>query len=463
MIGNKLAPFSIATVLGFQDTITDPDSTGQPDLYNKGGLVYFRDSAGVLFPLVTGADGAGVVQVTGPTTYVLQPTDRVLIVDTTAGAVSVTYPAAGGPFLGRQVQTIDAKRQFAAHNCTLNGNGNNIGGAATLVLNAAGGGVTTSWGGTTWEIDGSTNVSNATGILPLSNGGTGADLSASTANATSETLTNNVANGGTAKAFILNNATDLTNASAEIVEFQSAGARKAAVLGGGGLMGPTAGPSATQQHTLPAVASGTIIVSGASALADLALQIGDGTHRLASLGIQTIYAGGTGIFINQTASDQQVVQIQASSLATAGNAVLGLSNSGAGAPDLLLGVVSAGQSDAFCFAELLTCSGTVAAGQVVVWTGAKLVAAAAATANLTTIAGVAVTGGTGTAIVVARRGRVYTNAVAGITVGQLLGTSGTTAGSVVNATPGSGALVGRACEATGATVSGKVLVDLVLA
>ena len=148
-------PFDQFGVLILANTVTDPDSTiTDPVIYRKGNVTYFRDTAGNVFPLVIGADGAGVVSITGPATYVLLPSDRALIIDSTAGAVSVTYPALGGPVLGRQVQIVDAKRQFATHNVTLNGNGKNIGAAATLVLGVNGGGAHTTWGGTTWEPEG---------------------------------------------------------------------------------------------------------------------------------------------------------------------------------------------------------------------------------------------------------------------------------------------------------------------
>jgi hypothetical protein len=71
------------------------------------------------------------------------------------------------------------------------------------------------------------------GILALANGGLGADASASTANASTVLLTNKVANGGSAVAFAVNNAIDLVNAAAEIFEFRSNGAAKAAIRGNG--------------------------------------------------------------------------------------------------------------------------------------------------------------------------------------------------------------------------------------
>ncbi len=145
-------PFDQFGVMYLGDTgPLDPALTGDPCIFRTGTVVWFRDAAGVKYPLVPGTDGAGVVSLTGPLTYVLKDTDQTLICDTTAGAITVTYPALGGPELARKVQTLDAKRTFATHNVTLDGNGKNIGAAATLVLSTNGGGVTTTWGGTTWE------------------------------------------------------------------------------------------------------------------------------------------------------------------------------------------------------------------------------------------------------------------------------------------------------------------------
>ena len=55
--------------------------------------------------------------------YDIQPTDRVLLIDTTGGGVVANAPAAGGPSLGRPIQYIDAKRNFGVDSFTLNGNG----------------------------------------------------------------------------------------------------------------------------------------------------------------------------------------------------------------------------------------------------------------------------------------------------------------------------------------------------
>lgn len=112
--------------------------------------------------------------------------------------------------------------------------------------------------------------------------------------------------------------------------------------------------------------------------------------------------------------------------------------------------------------ERLNCPGTCTAGEVLVWSGTNGVAQAGASANLTTIAGVATTTVTAATVTVCRRGRVLVDADAGITAGELVGTSGATAGNVDDGAPGSGAVVGRATEATGGTAADKVIVDVLL-
>lgn len=104
-------------------------------------------------------------------------------------------------------------------------------------------------------------------------------------------------------------------------------------------------------------------------------------------------------------------------------------------------------------------SGTVTAGEVVVWSGtttAKTVATAGATANLTTIAGVAITTATNANVQVVTFGRCKAKCAASFapTAGQLLGTSGTTAGQVTNGAPGAGAIIGRALTGDNTASSG---------
>lgn len=311
-------------------------------------------------------------------------------------------------------------------------------------------------------------LSGAGGILSLAKGGTGSDLSSATTHSTSQTFTNRVADGASAKSFILNNSLALPTGGAEILELQTAGTRRFAVLGTGGVFAPTAGPSATQQHTLPAVTSGTFFVSGASSVTDGALQLGDATHRLSALGLSALYSGDSQ-FVATSAqtegSNKYQFQFRSGVAFTVGGGSVFRVDTAANvatAGPLLVGCPSQGQADALCWGEILAASGAIAAGQVVVWAGSKQVAAATASAGLTTIAGIALAAASGGFVPVARKGRCYANADAGITAGTLLHTSGAVAGNVLNAAVANGALIGRACEATSGTVANKVLVDVCL-
>lgn len=138
--------------LKFVDGITAPASSPDPIIYRVADVIYFRDADGIVHPLVVGADGAGVVTVAAAASpYAVQATDRILLVDTTAGAVTITLPSAGGPFAARPLLVLDAKRQFGTNACTISGNSNNINGAATLVLNSTDAGAQLFWATPTWR------------------------------------------------------------------------------------------------------------------------------------------------------------------------------------------------------------------------------------------------------------------------------------------------------------------------
>lgn len=138
-------------------------------------------------------------------------------------------------------------------------------------------------------------------------------------------------------------------------------------------------------------------------------------------------------------------------------------NGQGGVGNAFYGYVSGGQSDALCDGVILTASGAITAGQVVVWTGTKYtVAAAAASGALTTIAGVAVADAASSKVRVCTRGLVYVNAVAGTNGANTVSTSGATAGSVATTAAASGALIGRTLENVGTTVAGKCLLQLIL-
>lgn len=122
-------------------------------------------------------------------------------------------------------------------------------------------------------------------------------------------------------------------------------------------------------------------------------------------------------------------------------------------------------TDTCMIAEDITSSSAINAGDVVVWTGSKQVGQSAASAGLKTAAGVALTGtsGAGQSTRVCRIGRALANSETGVVAGDILTTSGTNAGKVVtNNTPAAGAKVGRAIEAVGGTVAGKVTIDVEL-
>lgn len=153
MISNL--PQDLYGVLNLQDVGPQipPDNVGTAALFVVDGVAYYRDVDGVLYPLVVGGQ-SGVVEVAfADSPYDIQDTDRVILVNTTAGAVTLKYPAAGGPVKARKVTIVDQKRQFATNACTLNGNGHNINGAATLVLSDADSVIDTYWADPTWETD----------------------------------------------------------------------------------------------------------------------------------------------------------------------------------------------------------------------------------------------------------------------------------------------------------------------
>lgn len=134
------------------DQVTAPTETNDPMIYRVASDVFFNDAAGIPHPLVESAGGVKSL-VAADSPYTVLESDRLILANTTAGAITLTLPAAGGPYLGRRLRIVDKARQFAVNNLTINGNGNNINGAATLVLSTQDGGVELVWGGTTWERD----------------------------------------------------------------------------------------------------------------------------------------------------------------------------------------------------------------------------------------------------------------------------------------------------------------------
>lgn len=228
------------------------------------------------------------------------------------------------------------------------------------------------------------------------------------------------------------------------------------------------GTVTTSGLTLPAFATGGNIAMGTNALTGgtggtfkindtvgVESVFGSTVYRIN--GTSILYTAGGGNAANFVGLSQDTAQLAATAGATGFRYVSGTNGA------VRYGVNS-GTSSVNCgFAEELIASGTVTANKVVVWTGGGQVANAGASANLTTIAGVAIVGGAASALVIiCRRGRVLVDGDAGITVNEYVGTSGATGGNVDDGTPGAGAVVGRATEDLSATVSGKVIVDVLL-
>lgn len=157
----------------------------------------------------------------------------------------------------------------------------------------------------------------------------------------------------------------------------------------------------------------------------------------------------------------------ATTLTQAGAGINELSNNAApgSVGNWINGVVSGGQSDALCDCMVLSASGTIADGDVLVWGNTKLtVVRSPASAAAKNIAGVAVGSVFSSKIRVARRGLVYTNCENGISgAGTMVGSSGSTAGRADSLLDTNvGGLLGRTVEVAGATVANKVLIDLAL-
>jgi len=137
----------------FVDTTIAPPSSPDPVLYRKGLQFFFRDTVGIEHPVAVGADGLGVVSIAlADSPYDVQPTDRVLLVNTGDGAVTANLPADGGPFDGRPLLIVDAASNFATNNFTLDGNGQTINGSATLVFSTDDVGSALVWAGSEWIV-----------------------------------------------------------------------------------------------------------------------------------------------------------------------------------------------------------------------------------------------------------------------------------------------------------------------
>jgi len=137
----------------FADGTVAPPSSPDPIFYRKGLQFFLRDTLGIEHPVAVGADGLGVVSITvAQSPYDVQPTDRVLLVDTTDGPVTAKLPADGGPFAGRPLLVLDAKTKFGTNPATLDGNGHTINGSATLVLSTDKAATAVAWDASEWSV-----------------------------------------------------------------------------------------------------------------------------------------------------------------------------------------------------------------------------------------------------------------------------------------------------------------------
>jgi len=253
------------------------------------------------------------------------------------------------------------------------------------------------------------------------------------------------ANGASAVGTVLDSVSSLSNATAKTVSVRNAG---------------------TELWYYSPSAQGTANKGKfkASTADDFWFESSDG---LAKLKVST--TAGTALLYNtcQLLVGNSVVVSGAAGLSTP-HFTIGGSAVSSGVPCLQLNAAThktyfamgTGNSDVTAaIVEEYVASGTVTAGEVVVWSGtttAKTVATAAASANLTTIAGVAITTATNANVQVVTFGRCKAKCAASFapTAGQLLGTSGTTAGQVTNGTPGAGAIIGRALTGDNTASSG---------
>lgn len=73
--------------------------------------------------------------------------------------------------------------------------------------------------------------------------------------------TTNIADGSGVVANRFNNTTALANSTAKLASFRSNNIEKAAILATGGIQTPNIGPNTTNQHTVPATTSGTVVIA----------------------------------------------------------------------------------------------------------------------------------------------------------------------------------------------------------
>lgn len=138
---------------------TDPEWGAVPDAALSANVA-MRNAANTLSALLTLS--AGLAITAGPlnidqtligfaaSPYDVLSTDIHIIVNSSGGAITVRLPAA--PTLERVVIVTDVTGNAAANNITVSGNGNNINGAATRVLNTNYASVTVTCTGSDWNV-----------------------------------------------------------------------------------------------------------------------------------------------------------------------------------------------------------------------------------------------------------------------------------------------------------------------
>jgi hypothetical protein len=307
-------------------------------------------------------------------------------------------------------------------------------------------------------------------LLQVQNNGATTTYFNLTANSTQQ-LKSGMADGATAEAFRIDTTSTWVNAAARIATFRNGGTSKLEIDVSGNLLpksddGPSLGSGSLRFHTIWLSGAAGSAIFGAGGTASLTLNdstgasISYGANSLLSIGTSSISfrsnAPGSG------ATDVGLAITTQNAFSAAGASLLSMIS--AAATSVYLGMFTGSNAFSTPVAIDVIADATCTAGNVLIWSntnGSGRVKDATAAANLTTIAGVCVVGGAaGATVKMAIRGRCFVNAVSGVTAQQLLGTSGVTAGNVVGATPGSGALVGLSLEARGATIANQVLCDL---
>jgi hypothetical protein len=140
---------SIATVDG--STI---EGTAQPLLMDEDGSwaefvwVFALQDWRVFTPIVGGGWQSIVIDNSAGTYTSFD--EQEIFADTSSGVVTIDLPAA--PTLGHRLRFIDHDGSWNTTNATVNGNGNNINGSATLVLNVADAWVEVVFNGVEWRV-----------------------------------------------------------------------------------------------------------------------------------------------------------------------------------------------------------------------------------------------------------------------------------------------------------------------